>query len=275
RMRRTNDALLQGFKQQLVLEHIQRELRFAREIQASMLPKGLPAAAPRSAVDVFAAMEPARQVGGDLYDYFYTPDGRLCFLVGDVSDKGMPAALFMARTVDIVRVVCRLLRSAEGEACEPGDIIACVNRELCQNNASFMFVTMFFGVFDPARREVAYCNAGHNPPYLVRAGHEPQSLGGARSNPLGVKADSAYATRRAPLQPEQTLFVFSDGITEAMAGDDSFYGEERLTELLRTSRAAGPRELVGAVIAAVKDFVGDSPQSDDITALALRAGAAH
>jgi sigma-B regulation protein RsbU (phosphoserine phosphatase) len=271
RMRRNNDAILQGLKQQLVLEHIQRELGLAREIQASMLPQRIPTPPGQAAVEVFGAMEPARQVGGDLYDYFYAADGKLCFLVGDVSDKGMAAALFMARTVDIVRVVSRLLRSPGGGACEPDEIIACVNRDLCQNNASFMFVTMFFGVFDSASGELRYCNAGHNPPWRVGAGIEPAELDGAKGNPLGIKGSSVYRTHSTRLEPGQMLFAFSDGITEAMAADGSFFGEQRLADAVHASTAASPRDLVGEVMDAVKAFVGASAQSDDITALALRA----
>src|SRR5262245_25536736 len=167
RMRRNNDAVLEGMRQQLLYEHIQKELRVAREIQASMLPARAPGA---HGLDIGAAMEPAREVGGDLYDFFGLEHGEVCFLVGDVSDKGLPAALFMARTMDIVRVVTRLLRSGDGAAPRPDEIIACVNRELCQNNASCMFVTLFFGILDPRSGRLRYCNGGHNSPYIVGAG---------------------------------------------------------------------------------------------------------
>src|SRR5262245_21163429 len=225
RMRRNNDSVLEGMRWQLHYEHIQKELRLAREIQASMLPGRKPQNG--SALDIWAAMEPAREVGGDLYDFFDVGDGEVCFLVGDVSDKGLPAALFMARTMDIVRVVTRLMRGPRGSAPEPADIIACVNRELCQNNAACMFVTLFFGVLDPRSGRLLYCNAGHNAPYVAGPGGA-RALESARGVPLGVRSESAYRTVEAALAPGETLFVFSDGVTEAMNASREFYGEARL-----------------------------------------------
>jgi serine phosphatase RsbU (regulator of sigma subunit) len=274
RMRKNNDDLVEGIKQQLVLEHIQKELATAREIQGSMLPTRLSTPEGHAAVEVFAAMKPAREVGGDLYDYFQMPDGRFCFLVGDVSDKGMAAALFMARTVDIVRVVTRLLRNPDGSTCGPDQIIATVNQELSQNNASCMFVTMFFGMIDPARAELNYCNAGHNTPYRVSKSRGVAVLDGAKGLPLGVKRDSAYRAHAVALDRNDLLFVFSDGITEAAAGDGSFFGEHRLETLLRESQAAGPAEIVNEIVTAVSGFVGDASPSDDITVLSVRIGPA-
>jgi sigma-B regulation protein RsbU (phosphoserine phosphatase) len=267
RMRRNNDAVLEGMRRQLLYEHIQKELRLAREIQASMLPARRPQNG--SALDICAAMEPAREVGGDLYDFFHVGDGELCFLVGDVSDKGLPAALFMARTMDIVRVVTRLMRSPRGSAPEPADIIACVNRELCQNNAACMFVTLFFGVLDPRTGRLLYCNAGHNAPYVAGVGGT-RALESARGVPLGVRSESAYRTVEAVLAPGETLFVFSDGITEATNGARELYGEERLERALAACRGRAAEEVVGSVMASVAAFVGEEARSDDITAMAIR-----
>lgn len=274
RMRKNNDVLVEGIKRQLVLEHMQKELATAREIQRSMLPTRLSAPESHAAIEVFAAMEPAREVGGDLYDYFHTADGKFCFLVGDVSDKGMAAALFMARTVDIVRVVTRLLRNADGSACGPDQIIATVNQELAQNNASCMFVTMFFGMIDPDTGELHYCNAGHNAPYRVSQARGVVELDGARGLPLGVERNSGYRAHTVALDRSDLLFVFSDGITEAAAGDGSFFGERRLETLLRESRATGPAEMVNEIVDAVSGFVGDASPSDDITVLSVRVGTA-
>jgi sigma-B regulation protein RsbU (phosphoserine phosphatase) len=274
RMRKNIDVLVEGIKQNLLLEHMQKELATAREIQRSMLPTRLSSPEGQAAIEVFAAMEPAREVGGDLYDYFHTADGKFCFLVGDVSDKGMAAALFMARTVDIVRVVTRLLRNADGSTCGPDQIIATVNQELSQNNASCMFVTMFFGMIDPARAELHYCNAGHNTPYRVSKSLGVVELDGARGLPLGVKRNSAYRAHTVALDRNDLLFVFSDGITEAATGDGSFFGEHRLETLLRDSLAANPAEMVNEIVTAVSGFVGDASPSDDITVLSVRAGPA-
>ena len=268
RMRRNNDAVLQGMRQQLAYEHIQKELQFAREIQASMLPQRHPDGP--GTLDVCAAMEPAREVGGDLYDFFYVDGDELCFLVGDVSDKGLPAALFMARTMDIVRVVARLLRAKDGSAPQPDDIIACVNRELCQNNASCMFVTLFFGVLDPRTGRLRYCNAGHNPPYVVDAGGRVRALDGARSVPLGIKADSGFDTVNVTLARGEMLFVFSDGVTEAMNAAGDFYTERRLEGSLAACAERASAEVVGSVIESVGKFAGEVAQSDDITVMAIR-----
>ena len=266
RMRRNNEAVLEGMRQQLLYEHIQKELKVAREIQASMLPGRAPGA---SGLDVCAAMEPAREVGGDLYDFFHLDRGELCFVVGDVSDKGLPAALFMARTMDIVRVVTRLLRGNNGSAPRPDEIIACVNRELCQNNASCMFVTLFFGVLDPRTGRLRYCNAGHNSPYVVGEGGV-RALEGARSVPLGVKSDSRFHTGEVPLGRGETLFVYTDGVTEAMNSAGEFYKEERLELGLRACAGCPSAQVVDSVMASVGGFVGEVARSDDITAMAIR-----
>jgi sigma-B regulation protein RsbU (phosphoserine phosphatase) len=268
RMRRNNEAVLQGLRQQLVYEHLQKELRFAREIQASMLPKRQPAGF--GSLDICAAMEPAREVGGDLYDFFYVDEGELCFLVGDVSDKGLPAALFMARTMDIVRVVTRLLKGKNGAAPRPDEIIACVNRELCQNNASCMFVTLFFGMLDPRSGRLRYCNAGHNAPYVVGAGGTARALDGIRNIPLGIKADRGFDTASVTLARDETLFVFSDGITEATNAAGDFYAEERLVRALLACTGRASEEVVESVIESMGEFVKGVPQSDDITAMAIR-----
>jgi sigma-B regulation protein RsbU (phosphoserine phosphatase) len=270
RMRRNNDAVLEGMRQQLLYEHIQKELRLAREIQASMLPTHAPGSAVASPVDVFAAMEPAREVGGDLYDYFYVDRGELCFLVGDVSDKGLHAALFMARTLDIARVVTRLLRGADGSTPPPEEIVARVNRELCQNNASCMFVTLFFGILDPRSGELRYCNAGHNPPYVIDADGGVGTLDGARGLPLGIKSDAAYNGSTATLARGKALFVFTDGVTEAANAAGEFYAEERLERRLEGCARRGSEEIVRLVVESVGGFVGEVARSDDITAMAVR-----
>ena len=266
RMRRNNDAVIEGMRRQLLYEHIQKELRLAREIQASMLPGRKPR---NGALDMCAAMEPAREVGGDLYDFFNVDSGELCFLVGDVSDKGLPAALFMARTMDIVRVVTRLMRGPGGSAPEPSEIIACVNRELCQNNASCMFVTLFFGILDPRSGRLLYCNAGHNSPYVTGAGGT-RALESVRGVPLGVRTESAYRVAEAALAPEETLFVFSDGVTEAMNAAREFYGEARLEGVLAACSGRSSEEVVASVVASVAAFAGDVARSDDITTMAIR-----
>ena len=179
----------------------------------SMLPQVFPPPARECPVDVWGLVHPAREVGGDLYDFFTTADGSLCFFVGDVSGKGMPAALFMARTKSLIRIATELMRERQGAAASPADIIARVNRELCQSNNDMMFVTLFFGMLALDTGEVLYCNAGHNPPYRVDGG-TPQAIEDAKGMILGIQPRAAYTTGKLVLAPGETLYLYSDGVTE-------------------------------------------------------------
>jgi phosphoserine phosphatase RsbU/P len=160
------------------LARLRAELDAARKLQLAMVPQTFPAPSAELPVDLFAMMEPAREVGGDLYDFFPTADGRFCFLIGDVSGKGMPAALFMARTKSLIRIATELMRSPDGGPPSAADIIGRVNRELSQNNPDMMFVTLFYALLTPATGEIQFCNAGHNPPYRLKgselAPHHPR-----------------------------------------------------------------------------------------------------
>ncbi|MGH8634004.1 MAG: response regulator, partial [Burkholderiales bacterium] len=149
------------------LDQIEGELRSAREVQLGMVPTDFPLPSAAGPVEIFATLEPARQIGGDLYDFYWGEDGRLYFVIADVSDKGAPAALFMARTKTMIRLVATLSRTPAGAPLEPDRIIKKVNEELCLDNRHGMFVTVFFGILDPATALVSFCNAGHNPPYIV------------------------------------------------------------------------------------------------------------
>lgn len=270
RMRRNNEAVLRGLKERLILEHIQKELRFAHEIQEGMLPRifGLPGLAQR--VDLHASMQAAREIGGDLYDFFVMPQGGVCLLVGDVSDKGMPAALFMARTVVIVQMVARLIAAAGGSAPEPAAILSEVNRALCENNPSRMFVTMFLAILDPRTGVLSYANAGHNSPYVRSADGTVTALEGTRGAPLGIKPALAYRSGITQLRDGDMLFAYTDGVTEAADPGDAMFGEARLERVLREAKSHDAAALTGAVLGAVRRFAGDAIQSDDITVLAVR-----
>jgi sigma-B regulation protein RsbU (phosphoserine phosphatase) len=251
------------------LFRLEEELETARNLQMSMLPQVFPPPARHCPVDVWGLVHPAREVGGDLYDFFTTADGSLCFFVGDVSGKGMPAALFMARTKSLIRIATELMREREGAAASPADIIGRVNRELCQNNNDMMFVTLFFGILSPGTGEVLYCNAGHNPPYRVDGG-KPQAIEDANGMVLGVRPSATYTTGRLLLAPGETLYLYSDGVTEAHDPGGNLFCEHRLEAVLCTHAGRGSREIVGGVAEALKGFVGTAPPSDDITMLALR-----
>ncbi|MGZ3312183.1 MAG: PP2C family protein-serine/threonine phosphatase [Xanthobacteraceae bacterium] len=251
------------------LFRLEEELETARNLQMSMLPQVFPPPARHCPVDVWGLVHPAREVGGDLYDFFTTADGSLCFFVGDVSGKGMPAALFMARTKSLIRIATELMREREGAAASPADIIGRVNRELCQNNNDMMFVTLFFGILSPGTGEVLYCNAGHNPPYRVDGG-KPQAIEDANGMVLGVRPSATYTTGRLLLALGETLYLYSDGVTEAHDPGGNLFCEHRLEAVLCTHAGRGSREIVGGVAEALKGFVGTAPPSDDITMLALR-----
>ena len=249
------------------MARLAEELEAARELQRSMVPASFPDAA--QPVEIFARMEPAREVGGDLYDFFFLADGRLCFLTGDVSGKGVPAALFMARTKNLIRLVTGFMAEAGAERLSPDAIISRVNRELCEDNATFMFVTLFFGLLDPASGELHYCNAGHDPPYWLSArGVEP--VPGAQGMALGVQAEFSYATGKVRLGRGDTLFLSTDGITEAVNPQDELFSKSRLEAVLRDAVDRPITALVDGVAEAVKTFADAAPQSDDITAMALR-----
>ena len=258
----------------VALDPIEGELRSAREVQLGMVPTDFPLPTATDPVEIFAALEPARQIGGDLYDFFKGEDGRFYFVVADVSDKGAPAALFMARTKTMIRLVATLSRTDSGGSREPGRIIKKVNEELCLDNRQGMFVTVFLGVLDPATALVSFCNAGHNAPYVVRAAHGVTAVDGPRGKPLGIRPSFVYETGTCQLDPGDTLFLFTDGISEAMDPAGVLFSEERLEETLRSLAGAPARAVVGSVIARVREFAATAPQADDIAAMAIRCAGA-
>ena len=241
--------------------HRRDEMRAAAEIQQSILPRPLAYEGALAAVDLHAEMHPAREIGGDFYDFFPVGKDCLAVTVADVSGKGIPAALFMA----VSRTV---LRSIENGGEDIGERIARANRLLSADNAAAMFVTAFHGVLDLRSGLLRYCNAGHNPPYLLRAGGGAERLP-ATGLPLGVDADLPYRLAETALRPGDALFLYSDGITEAFNARGEEFGAARLDAALDEVRGLGAAALVGNVLAATTEFAGGAEQSDDITALAL------
>ena len=251
------------------LARLESELDAARKLQIGMVPRTFPPPTAQWPIDLFAMMEPAREVGGDLYDFFPTADGRLCFLVGDVSGKGMPAALFMARTKSLIRIATELMRAPDGGPAGASDIIGRVNRELSENNPDLMFVTMFFALLAPDTGETEFCSAGHNPPYRLKGGElEPVEQG--KGVILGVRRDAAHPSGRLSLAAGEAIFLFTDGVTEAMNPAGELFSEERLEAVLRGVSGRTSAEIVAAVTAGLRDFVGAAQPSDDVTMLVLR-----
>ncbi|MBV8837777.1 MAG: SpoIIE family protein phosphatase [Alphaproteobacteria bacterium] len=246
------------------LTRLEQELNAARTLQLGMVPQSFPSADTVFPWDVHASIAPALEVGGDLYDVFRAPNGDLCFFIGDVSGKGMPAALFMARTKSLIRIITEL--TARAAPVDPAAVITRVNVELCEGNDSLMFVTLFFGVLSPGG-ELSYCNAGHNPPYRV-AGAVVTPLVQAAGLVLGVEAGFAYRSATTKLASGDGLFLYTDGVTEAFNAADVPYGEGRLEAVLGRAQPTS-RSLIEAVTADVAAFVGITPASDDVAMLAI------
>jgi sigma-B regulation protein RsbU (phosphoserine phosphatase) len=252
------------------LNQIECELQAARQIQLSMVPTEFVVPTSDQPVEIYATLEPARRVGGDLYDFFWGEDGRMYFVVADVSDKGAPAALFMARTKTMIRLVATLYRLADGAPMEPHLIVEKVNEGLSLENDQGMFVTVFLGILDPESATVSYCNAGHNRPYLLRTTDEVSIVDSPRSKPLGIRPTFTYHTESFKLAPGDGLFVFTDGITEALNTANELFSDDRLEEALRALTTASAREMVSGVMERVRTFAAGAVQADDIAAMGLR-----
>lgn len=255
---------------QASLARLEDEMDSARKLQFGMLPRIFPACTPEHPVEVYAAMEPAREVGGDLYDCFYASEHLFCFLVGDVSGKGASAAMFMARTRSLVRMAIDLIRKPGSETVAPARIAAAVNRELCQNNDDRMFVTVFVGLLDTSTGVLAYTNAGHPAPHILRASGEIEQIVSKSEMPLGVRRNTEYHNETIALQPGDAVFVVSDGVVEAMNANGALYTLDRLNADLRGVSEVGATGLVQKVVENVNAFTGAAPKADDVTALALR-----
>jgi sigma-B regulation protein RsbU (phosphoserine phosphatase) len=244
------------------LVSIRHELDIASEIQQSILPCTFPPYPERRDFDIFAEMLPAREVGGDFYDFFLIDDDHLALVIGDVSGKGVPAALFMAVTRTMLRSTALAGRS-------PAECLQRVNGLLCLENASEMFVTVFYGILNTHTGDLAYSNGGHNPPYLLRGNGRAELLAGTGDMVLGALEKTAYREKTAALGAGDAIFLYTDGVTEAMDAAGNLFSDQRLAALLGQVQGATPEQLIRAVVGAVKQHSGDTPQSDDITALAV------
>ncbi|MCY3658649.1 MAG: SpoIIE family protein phosphatase [Caldilineaceae bacterium] len=241
------------------LVSVQNELSIATQIQQSVLPTQLPQGAN---FHLHASMEAARSVGGDFYDTIPLADGRVGLAIADVSDKGVPAALFMMASYT-------LLRAAAGIP-DAGRTMQEVNDVLTETNVAGMFVTMFYAVFDPGAGSLTYANGGHNPPVLLHEDGTTEQLPLTGGVALGVMSGLDYNVKSIDLAPGDTVFLYTDGIPEAINGDDEEYGMERLCTTLTAARDRNAHDLTDCVLTDLQAFVGDTPQFDDITCLTLR-----
>jgi len=243
-------------------EAIESELRIAGEIQSSLLPPLL-STAERQRVDFSAFIKTAREAGGDLYDGFFLPDGRFFTLVGDVSGKGVSAAVFMALAAMAVRTLARKLS-------DPGELLAQVNLLLCERNETMQFVTACAVFFDPASGELTWANAGHPLAAVISAAGSLTWLEGPRAAPLGVFEETQFMTQRHVIAMHETLLVYSDGVSEAMDAQSNLFGSARLQQCLSGGTITESAKTVERVVAAVLAHQGDAAQADDITLVALR-----
>lgn len=243
-------------------ERIESELKIAHEIQASMLPRIFPPFPDRKEFELFAMMEPAKEVGGDFFDFFMPSGNKLFFLIGDVSGKGVPAALFMMITKT-------LMKNEALQGLPPDEALRKVNEIVALDNDSSMFATVFCGVLDTDTGEVQFSNAGHNPPLVCR-GATNEYLKMDHGFVLGPMPGSAFTLQKMKLEPGETLFLYTDGVTEAMNPEKQLFSEKRLQSVLAALGDMEVSGLIGAVREEVKSFAAGEPQSDDITMLAVR-----
>lgn len=236
-------------------------LKLAHAIQMRMLPQ-VPPRVPGARFDIAAAIRPAKQVGGDFYDFHETSDGKLYFCIGDVSGKGIPSALMMA-------VSRALFRSFTLAGRDPAAVMSAVNRQLCDETDDTMFVTAFCGVLDLASGSLRYANAGHNPPMIVRANGSVGPLTARPGLVLGYLPLFDYKEESEFLGPGDMIYLYTDGITEAARADGVFFSEERMKEVLG-NHGGDAQRVAGAMLLAVDDFVRGAPQSDDLTLLCIR-----
>ena len=243
-------------------ERISSELRIASEIQKSILPRTFPPFPDREDFEIYAETIPAREMGGDFYDFFLIDADHLGFVIADVSDKGMPAAIFMA-------VSRTLIKATALTGLAPGECLRHVNSLLCPDNDSAMFVTVFYGILDTKTGEVEYSNAGHNLPYLLRISGEIEMVRGTGGMALGVMEGITFETKRVVLRSSDALFLYTDGITEALDPEGHLFSDERLRTFLREVTGLPPTNILRRAVAEVRAFSAGAPQSDDISALAL------
>ena len=241
-------------------ERMESELNIAHALQGAILPKTMPEYPTYSG---HAIMTPAREMGGDFYDFFTLDDGRLSVVMADVSGKGVPAAFFMA----IARTV---MRAAAARHPTPGPCLQEVNDAICEQNPQDLFVTLFYGILDPDSGEFVYANAGHNPPFVVKRPGDVSPLPMTGGMAVGVMPGMPYDENAVTLAPGDTMFLYTDGITEAMNVDQEEFTEARLEAVLAEGRDLPVDSVLENVTSAVVKFVGEAEQSDDITCVVLR-----
>ena len=251
-------------KEHAQLVDIQTDLSVAREIQHAILPRTFNLKLQDAdKVNIHASMLAAKDVGGDFYDFFPIDDHRIGFTIADVSGKGVPAAIFMA--------VSRTLIKATGLQDKPtNECMSTVNDMLCDESVGSMFVTVFYGIYDLQTGHITFTNAGHNPPYILKANGQVEALKAPCNLVLGAVPGVPFSCDEFQLEPGDTLFMYTDGVTEAENKNHDQFGESRLEEALAACKGADSKTIVDTVNAKVKEFINGAAQSDDITQLVIR-----
>ena len=243
-------------------ERISTELKLATRIQADILPNIYPAFPDREEFDIYATMDPAKEIGGDFYDFFLLDDDHLCVFIADVSGKGIPAALFMMAS----RII---LASCAKQGMSPAEILQSTNESICQNNREQMFVTVWLGILEISTGRLTAANAGHEYPVLMRPGKKSVLYQDPHGFVIGGISGVKYQEYELQLQPGEKLFVYTDGVPEATNAEQEQFGTDRMLDALDKNPDARPEEVLHQVRATVDEFVGDAEQFDDLTMLCL------
>jgi sigma-B regulation protein RsbU (phosphoserine phosphatase) len=257
------NILRKAYKEHEQLVAIQHDLSIAREIQQSILPKVFPAFPGRKDFDLFASMKAAKIVGGDFYDFFLIDDDHMGLVIADVSDKGIPAAIYMAVSRTIIRAAA--IKGMSTEEC-----LDYSNQLLCKENINNMFVTVFYGILDTRTGSFRYSNAGHNPPYIISPDGRVKNVEILGDIVLGVLDNVHFRSKTINIEPGDALYLYTDGVTEAMNVNNELYSEQRLEETLKALNTASPDEIIRTVTESLSTFTTGAQQSDDITMMAVR-----
>ncbi|MCX6235730.1 MAG: SpoIIE family protein phosphatase [Bacteroidetes bacterium] len=255
--------LQQANKEHEQLVSLQHDLDIAKEIQQAILPKVFPPFPNRKDFDLFASMNAAKSVGGDFYDFFLIDDDHLGVVIADVSDKGIPAAIYMA-------VSRTIIRAAAIKGLAPEDCLEYSNLLLCKESVNSMFVTVFYGILNTRTGEFRYSNAGHNPPYIVSPNGTVRGIELTHDIVMGVIDGIKFKPKSVSVNKGDALYLYTDGVTEAMSTRNELYGEERLEGVLKTIGNVSPEEIIQRVMQDLSTYTTGAVQSDDITMLAVR-----
>lgn len=244
-------------------ERIGAELNVAKQIQADLLPSIFPAFPGRSEFDIFASMDPAKEVGGDFYDFFMVDDDHLVFLIADVSGKGVPAALFMV-------IAKTLIKNQVLKGDEPFEVFETVNNQLCENNKEGMFVTAWMGMLEVSSGKLTYVNAGHNPPAIKREDGTFRYLKCAPGFVLAGLEGIPYQQENIQLQKGDSIYLYTDGVTDTINVKEEMYGEDNLEKVLNANREEAPEIILNVIKKELEEFAGEAEQFDDVTMLCMK-----